>query len=365
MKVNIVKRSLLLGHYIKVGLAYASNKYIRYRAASGGAVTSLLQYLLDTGLVDAVLVPRLRVSRGRVLGKYEIVYDSKRLVEFAGSVYAPVDIGDALKEVMNKNLSVAVVGLPCLIRGLRGTPQRFQLLKENIKVFLGLYCNNVPNPRALEYVARTVLKIDPEEISHVAFRGCGWPGYATITLKTGKTIRIPFQAFWGSGFGQYFYSKACFLCSDQTAELADISFGDPWTYQRNIGTGKTLIVIRSKVGLDIVENAVRSGYLVFEELPSHLYAVQYTTLLKKTIRTTAGRKTRYEYLIPPSITSILYELDYIVGSKLARRETMWKTLKLYIKTRSYIFKPFVMLDHLIKPGFARVLDRVSRAWITR
>lgn len=366
MEESAVKQSLLIGGFVKIGLAYASDKRVRYRAASGGAVTSLLQYLLDTGLVEAVLVPRLQVDKGRVSGRYEIVYDSKKLAELAGSIYAPVDIGDALKEVFSGNLSVALVGLPCLVKGLSRTSQYLRALREKIKVFLGLYCINVPGYGAFEYAAKTALRINPEEVSQVAFRGCGWPGYTTITLKTGKTIRVPFQVFWSTGFGQYFYGKACFLCGDQTAESADVSFADPWTYQRGVGPGKTLVVVRSKVGLDVVEGAVKSGHLVFEELPSHLYAVQYATLLKKTIRATARESAgQRQHVIPPSITTVLHELDYLVGSYLARKEKLWPLLRTYSRVNSYLFKPLVVLDHLLKPGFTRVLTKISRIWVTR
>lgn len=49
--------------------------------------------------------------------------------------------------------------------------------------------------------------------------------------------------------------NTAFLCSDQTAEDSDISFADPWTYQRGIGIGMTLVVIRSETGLRIFGEA--------------------------------------------------------------------------------------------------------------
>lgn len=364
MKEISTKLSPLIGHFIKIGLAYSSDISLRYHAASGGAVTSLLRYLLEERLVDSVLVPRVHVEKGEVFGKYEVVRDPSKLIEYAGSIYAPVSVGDALREVTSKRLRVALVGLPCLIKGLRGAFQSSQTFRENVRVFLGLYCNNVPNPRAFRYIAKIALKIKPEEVSHVAFRGCGWPGNTTIITRTGGVIRAPSQAVWDSGFGQYFYSRACFLCDDQTAELADISFADPWTYQKDIGIGKTLIVVRSRIGLNLTEGAVKFGYLIFEELPSPLYAIQYTTLLKKTIRVTTKRIARRQYTIPPSITTIIHELDYLLGSSFARKERLWPILRIYVKARPYLFKPLMTLDNLLKPGFSRILAKVSKAWVS-
>ncbi|MEM4675951.1 MAG: Coenzyme F420 hydrogenase/dehydrogenase, beta subunit C-terminal domain [Nitrososphaerota archaeon] len=127
--------------------------------------------------------------------------------------------------------------------------------------------------------------------------------------------------FRGFGLDQHFYGESRLVCPDHTAELVDISLADPWTYKRDIGTGKTLVVIRTKPGLETLMRATESGYLMFEEIPE-LYAVQYTKLLKKAVKTVSKRSSRYPYVIPPSIAAVLHEVDYLVGSSLARDERL-------------------------------------------
>ncbi|MEM1510170.1 MAG: hypothetical protein QW096_09945 [Thermofilaceae archaeon] len=75
------------------------------------------------------------------------------------------------------------------------------------------------------------------------------------------------------------------------------------------------------------------------------------------------RGSRYPYVIPPSITTVLHEIDYLVGSSLARNERLWPLLRLYAKTRHHVFKPLVALDYFLKRGFSRVPAKVSKAWI--
>ncbi|MEM4488869.1 MAG: Coenzyme F420 hydrogenase/dehydrogenase, beta subunit C-terminal domain [Desulfurococcaceae archaeon] len=352
----------LIGKYVKVGLAWSTDERVRFNSASGGAATSILKYLLEERMVDAVLVPRIWVKRGMVFGRYEVVYDPKEVINYAGSIYAPVDITKALKEAFKKGLHIALVGLPCQIRGLRKSFQYLPRLKDNIKLVLGLYCNNTPSSKAAGYAVKTLLKVNPEKVSRLTFRGHGWPGYAVIATDDGRTLKVSFPVFWGSGLGQYFYGRSCLVCPDHAAELADISLADPWTYQRGIGTGKTLAVIRTKLGLEVLVRAVESGYLRFEEIPG-FYAVQYTTLLKETVKVIGGRSFRYPYVIPPSITTVLHEIDYLVGGVLARDERLWSLLRLYTKARHYIFKPLVALDYFLKLGFSRVLAKISKAWI--
>lgn len=353
----------LIGNYLKVGLAWSTDTNTRYNSASGGAVTSLLKYLLEEGFVDAVLIPRVLVKHGRVFGRYEIVSNPKKIIEYAGSIYAPTYISEALKTVIREKLHVALVGLPCQIRALRRASRILPTLRENIRTIFGLYCYNLPSSKALGYAIKTLLKVDPEKVYSVSFRGFGWPGYTTIITATNKMLRIPSSVFYGSGFGQYFYAESCFLCSDHAAELADISFADPWTYQRNIGIGKTLTVVRTEAGFKILEGAIKSGYLIFEEIPA-LYAVQYTTLFKKAMKATIEKSTSYTYTLPPSIMSILHEIDYWLGSMLARDERLWFLLRIYVRVRPYLFKPFITLDYLLKSGFTRVLTKFSKTWVT-
>lgn len=356
-----MQHSDIIGSFTRVGLAWSRDEHIRFASASGGAVTSILMYLLDYGLVDAVLVPRLRVRKGCAYGVYEAVFNSKDLPSFSGSVYAPVFFGNSLRSVLNRRLRVAIVAVPCIARALRGLKSGSAVAASSIRYIFGLYCNNTPRLCASRFGIKHVFNVDPDDVVDVRFRGSGWPGFASIKTKSGQVFRALSPEFWDSGFGQYFYDRKCLCCSDQTAEDADVSFADPWTYTRGVGAGKTLVVVRTREGLEAIEGARKAGYIEFEELPSHIYAIQYTTLLKKVSKVTC-KKYRQSYALPPSISTIIHELDYIVGSRLAKREELWPLLRLYIKLKYTLFRPLIALDYLLDLSFPRLLKKVSKAW---
>ena len=46
------------------------------------------------------------------------------------------------------------------------------------------------------------------------------------------------------------------LCPDATSELADISFGDAWKFGRDDKIGSSLIIVRTPVGLELVDAAM-------------------------------------------------------------------------------------------------------------
>ncbi|MDW8034523.1 MAG: Coenzyme F420 hydrogenase/dehydrogenase, beta subunit C-terminal domain [Nitrososphaerota archaeon] len=354
--------NLLLGDYLKIGLSWSTDNEIRFKAASGGAVISILKYLLEHELVDAVLLPRAHVRKGLVLGVYEVVDNSRKLIEYSGSIYAPTVISGALRNAINQDLRFAVVALPCQAYSLRRAVDFFPELK-NICIILGLYCNNVPSAKATRYVVKFMTKNNQDKVVEIKYRGNGWPGLTYIRVSNDESIRIPFPFFWDSGFGQYFYDLSCLLCTDHTAEYADISFSDPWTHQRDIGVGKTLLVVRTEAGLKLLKAAMEADYIVFEEFPSPLYAVQYTTLLKKTKKVTTRTSYSFDYVLPPSISTITHELDYRIGSILSHYEKLWVLLRVYSKFKNIYTKPLCFLDYKLRLGFSKIVTCLSKVYV--
>jgi coenzyme F420 hydrogenase subunit beta len=342
----------LIGDFVKVYIAYSTNVTRKFASASGGIATVLLKYLLERGYVDAVLVPKLRFKHGLAYGVWTVVTDPEEVYRYSGSIYAPIfGFSKVFTCALNKFKRIAVTALPCQARAIR---RLLDYWRRDEDVFIiGLYCNNVPSASATEYALRA-FDVRVEDVESVLYRGSGWPGYTTIKTRT-STIHIPFPLFWGSGFGQYFYDKSCYLCSDHTNTSADISLADPWTLPHEqlmrLG-GATLIVVRSKRGLDVLKGASEAGYIVMEEVDP-VYAIQGTTLIRASKRVFA--KSIREAKLPPSITTIVYELTYVIGHFFTSREKMWWLLRLYHRTvRSLLLSVASALDYKLGTSWTKV-----------
>lgn len=73
----------------------------------------------------------------------------------------------------------------------------------------------------------------------------------------------------------------CYICPDHTGEFADVAVGDPWYRPVEPGeAGKSLIVARTRRGLDAVKAAAEDGYLVLERQDSTLLARSQPNLLR-------------------------------------------------------------------------------------
>lgn len=325
----------LLGRYIEVYRGHSGDSAIRRDASSGGVITSLLVFLMEQRLIDKAIVTTM--DHKNPLSANAIIASTKEdIIRGIGSKYTPVSMHQAIYYVVKNNFRFALVGLPCHIEALRKAEEKIPKLRKLIFLRIGLYCNNLPSLNATKYVL-WYFKIPAQKIAEIKYRGNGWPGYMTVKLKHGEQIKIPFAMFWDSGFGQYFTSKRCLLCSDHTAELADLSVGDPWTIKpvdQSDQFKESMIVVRSKIGHKALCLALRQGYLYLSEL-NVLHAIQTTTLFKKrnknsrAVRAILGIKSiPFSYSLPLNFSTVVLLLDYRVHSFLASYEKLWPLLKI-------------------------------------
>jgi coenzyme F420 hydrogenase subunit beta len=345
-----------IGSFVKTYLAWSTDTKIRYNSASGGVATALLTYLLREGFVDAVLVPKPKFKRGigLVYGTWIIIRKPEDLRKYSGSLYAPVyGLSKMLDYALARFKRIAITAVPCHARAIR------RLLESQGRsgdVFIvGLYCNNTPSMWATRYALK-YFNINVENVKYVKFRGSGWPGYTVVKMER-DVVRIPFLVFWDSGFGQYFYGVGCYLCTDQTNVSADLTLADPWTLPQEVIKklgGATLVVVRSRKGLEVFKEAVKAGYLSAIEVDP-VYAIQDTTLLKLSRRVLRKDVNESKYVLPAGFTTIAYELTYFIGHFLASKEKLWPLLKVYHKTiRSLTFKITSILDYKLQTTWARV-----------
>lgn len=72
----------------------------------------------------------------------------------------------------------------------------------------------------------------------------------------------------------------CYICPDHTGEFADIAVGDPWYRKVQPGErGKSLIVARTRHGVEVLQAAVLAGYVVLESEDPNLLPRSQSNLL--------------------------------------------------------------------------------------
>jgi len=212
----------LLGSFNGLWLGYSTNKYVRYIAASGGVVTSLLLMALRRGIIDGAIV--VKMQPGVVpTAKAFIATTPHEIVEAATSKYCPVVLSEVLESI-DDTKRYAFVGLPCHIYALRKYSKVNSRLRKCIRLCLGLFCGGLPTYSGTIYVLKR-LGVCGKVIKDIQFRGGGWPGRLLVKTDDGLVLKYPYPHYWNNAF-LYFVPKGCLACLDVFNPYADIAVGD-------------------------------------------------------------------------------------------------------------------------------------------
>jgi len=250
-------QDILLGNHLACYVGHSREAEIRYHSSSGGLVTELLIFSLENGLIDGALVTKMNENNPFEPEPF-IARTRKEIISAAGSKYCPVPANIKLEQILSEEGKFAVVGLPCHIQGIRKAAMIKRQLQEKIILHLGLFCSHTVDFRGTKLLLRK-LGVDEKNIRKIDYRGRGWPGGLSLELKTGNKKFIPLEDYYM--FKYFLFSPPrCSVCSDPTAELADISFGDAWLREMSREKiGKSILVSRSKIGEEILHNAQSEG----------------------------------------------------------------------------------------------------------
>ena len=284
----------LQGYTEKLFVAHPKDNAIRFAGASGGMITGLLVYLLETGKIDGAIVVGMEADQP-YRPKGFLAVTAEEIREAAQSKYCLTPSMSALNELRRKKGKFAVVALPCQIHGLRKLEQVDPGLAGKIAYIFGLYCNCNLEPNG-HIEAIEANNIDLKDIARFDFRGGGWPGGFHVVKKDGEKVplhTINIKNVMNVMFRLY-GAERCYLCTDALAEYADLSFGDFWTFDYSDSLAElercTLISQRTQKGMHLLQQAAEDGFISLHPLPMERAS-------KRILNMSRGKKSRsYERL---------------------------------------------------------------------
>jgi len=264
--LNASGEERIWGPTLSVWTGHATDDTVRYRASSGGILSSLLIYLLETKQVDFVL--HIGVGADPFLPVIRASQTRQEVLDHAGSRYAPSAPLVNLAELLEKEQGrCALVGKPCDVAGLRAYLQLHPEYMERIVALFSFFCAGIPSLLAT-YDMSKALGVNKERVKALRYRGYGWPGRATITTKDNQEFSMSYDDSWGKILGPRLQTR-CKLCPDGIGEMADIACGDAWYLQGGRPDfeerpGRSVILVRTKKGQQILEGARTAKYLETE-----------------------------------------------------------------------------------------------------
>lgn len=268
----------LWGPYLQTYRGFATDSELRYKASSGGALSAILQFLLESGRVDGAI--EVTADPEFPIGNITVARtDRDGIIASAGSRYAPSSPLARLSEYLYQDKTFAVVGKPCDIAALRALSDQRSEVALAFPVLISFFCAGVPSLSGSEEVLRD-LGTNLNDTDTFRYRGHGWPGRATATMKNGKSLSMTYHESWGKILSRHVQHR-CKICADGSGVAADIVCADIWeTDARGYPLfeeqdGQSLIMTRTALGQEITDAANSAGSVIVEEFDlEQLEAIQ-------------------------------------------------------------------------------------------
>ncbi len=256
------------GSMMSICESWSADKEIRNKAASGGVVTSLAICLLEQRKVDAVL--QIGVKNDSYLyNELKISRTREDIINNAQSRYAPALIFNDIKEILDRDdCKYALIGKPCDMAAMQNLAREFPIYKGRVLYYISIFCAGIPSYNAT--IKTWQQSGHRDEPTSLKYRGDGWPGYFKATFADGSTYQLSYNESWGKILGRDLGFR-CKICPDGIGVLADVSVGDSWNTINGYPDftekeGKSFCMVRTKTGSDLIELALKKGYICNQQL---------------------------------------------------------------------------------------------------
>ncbi|WP_448144423.1 Coenzyme F420 hydrogenase/dehydrogenase, beta subunit C-terminal domain [Pseudomonas silesiensis] len=257
-----------LGRFIGIYAGYS--KEYRPTSSSGGIASYVFEKLLENNIVDHII----SVGQSKTNDThYEYVIKSSKedLKTVSKTKYYPVTLATILPQLKNLEGKIAIVGVACFVKAIRLAQNSDPYLQQKIPFVAGIICGGVKSRFFTEYLAsKSGANIhsfqQPDYRVKDANSTASDYSFKCTDNNSDKLIKMQSVGdMWGTGL---FKANACDFCDDVTTELADISLGDAWLEPfNNDGQGTNVVISRSILADQIINNGIASGELAIERLP--------------------------------------------------------------------------------------------------
>ena len=261
------------GIWRKIALAWAEEANVRYIGSTGGLLTALGLYLVESEEVD-FLLHATSSKTNPTFGERWISRNREQVLRGAGSRYGPtatlIDVLEILERCERTGESFALIGTPCDITAMRNLATLDSRVGQFCRYQLAMVCGGFMKPSGMREFLDG-LGLDVEQIADLRYRGYGCPGPTRIETHEGKVIERNYLEFWGEDESAWQLPFRCKVCADGIGDAADIAVSDTWdggspTWQgQKDDPGTNAVIVRSRTGEELLDRATAAGYVSLGE----------------------------------------------------------------------------------------------------
>ncbi|HWJ36476.1 MAG TPA: Coenzyme F420 hydrogenase/dehydrogenase, beta subunit C-terminal domain [Steroidobacteraceae bacterium] len=255
------QQDLIWGPAEHLAIGYASDPEVRYRASTGGVLTALGQYLLESGRVAFIL--HVAASKSAPMRtERRLSFDAASVIEGAGSRYGPAAALIDFNAVLDLAKPFALIAKPCDLAAVRNLAKLDPRVDRYLRYALTLVCGGASELTKSQDILEE-FGIDEEQLSLFRYRGYGNPGPTRLETREGRAIELTYQEMWAEESTWKIQSR-CKICPDAIGESADLVASDVWPGGGPTGEddGFNGIIVRTQRGLNLYRAALEAGVIV-------------------------------------------------------------------------------------------------------
>jgi coenzyme F420 hydrogenase subunit beta len=241
-----------------VVLGFATDPGLRHRAASGGVLSALAQFMLSSGRVELVL--HVAPSRSAPMrSTRHLSFDQVEVLEACGSRYGPAAPLRDFGSLLSGGRPFALIGKPCDVGAVRNLARLDPRVDRLMRYALSMICGGASELGKSQDVLDR-FGVAERDLALFRYRGHGNPGATRIETRDGRVHELTYDEMWEDEATWRIQSR-CKICPDAIGEAADIVAGDTWPNATPLGedAGFNSILTRTAAGAELLEAAVSAG----------------------------------------------------------------------------------------------------------
>jgi coenzyme F420 hydrogenase subunit beta len=255
------------GPILEVWEGHATDPELRHRGSSGGVVSAIAAFVLESGTMAGVVQVRARKDQP-LRNETVISTDREDVLAATASRYSPASPCERLPDVRGDGRAHMFVGKPCDVAGAANLSRRDDELAKAVGLTVSIFCAGTPTLKAAAELANFLGASDPTTVEEIRYRGKGWPGRMSVRYRdhAGKiqTASTSYEEGWGNILQKHKQWR-CRLCADHLGDHADLSIGDPWYRQiPKDAAGESLVIVRTERGRRVMQEAMDAGFVNLE-----------------------------------------------------------------------------------------------------
>ncbi|OPY30587.1 MAG: Formate dehydrogenase subunit beta [Methanocella sp. PtaU1.Bin125] len=240
--------------------AWAKDSAIQEKGETGGVITAMLKYMLESKMVDAVYA----MKKGVDIYDAEpaLITDPKDVIQTAGSLHCGTLLvpKQLTKCVLNAapDMKIGVVVKGCDAMAMYEMAKRNQINLDNI-VMIGVNCGGTVKPTMARKMIKEKFGVDPDTVVKEEID----KGQFIIQTADGKHKGISIDELEEQGYGR---RGNCRRCKTKVPRQADLACGN-WGVIGDKAGKATFVEVCSEKGAMALNKAIAAGAIESQPAP--------------------------------------------------------------------------------------------------